>query len=114
MKKGDYIFGFFCGIIFTVVVALLISGSWDFSEDEKQAVINTFVEIKDNQNLETGFNPNANIPHVNMLYRYDNGDVIFATTDGALVWYRQDRDGKRCYGAPDKYVPRECRVNAAP
>lgn len=108
MKKGNYIVGFFCGIIFTVVIALLISGFWDFSPERKQPVINTLAEIKDNQNLETGFNPNVNIPHVNMFYRYENGDVIFSTTDGALVWYRKSLDAERCYGAPEKYVPRDC------
>jgi len=108
MKKGNYIFGFFCGIIFTVVVSILISGFWDFSQDKKQSVINTLVEIKDNQDLKNGFNTNGNIPDVKMLYRYDNGDVIFATTDGALVWYRKGSDVYRCYGSPKKYVPNEC------
>jgi len=108
MKKGNYIFGFFCGIIFTVVVSILISGFWDFSQDKKQSVINTLVEIKDNQDLKNGFNTNGNIPDVKMLYRYDNGDVIFATTDGALVWYRKSSDVYRCYGSPKKYVPNEC------
>ena len=108
MKKGDYIFGFVCGIIFTVAVTLVVTGTWDFSQGDKQTVVNTLATIQADQNMETGFNFDENIRNVNMLYRYDNGDVIFATTDGALVWYRQERDGKRCYGLPDQYVPREC------
>ena len=113
MKKarGDFIFGAVCGILCTLLAILVIPAIWNFSDSHKVTTGNALAHVHASKSLTLGFNDTSDLPEVEMLYLFDNGDVILSTTDGALVWQHKDPQAdKHCYGAPAKYMPLDCRM----
>jgi len=113
MKKarGDFIFGAVCGILCTLLAILIIPAIWNFSDSHKVTTGNALAYVHASKSLTLGFNDTSDLPEVEMLYLFDNGDFILSTTDGALVWRHKDPQAdKNCYGAPAKYMPLNCRM----
>jgi hypothetical protein len=112
-EKGDFIFGAVCGILCTLLAMAIIPVIWNFSDSYKVATDKALAHTQASENLKPGFNDTSDLPEVEMLYLFDNGDVILSTTDGALVWQHKDPQAdKHCYGAPAKYMSQDCRLDA--
>ncbi len=126
MKSGRFVGGLIAGLALGMIMTVAVYFRIGTREIDGNVVsvaktlASTATLRKETENLLQGNHPfvsgmldTATYSEAETLYRSSDGDIIFRTKTGQLVWMRPDMENGRiswrCYGGSWRDVPVPCR-----
>jgi len=126
MKKGNFLFGMFCGLLLAPVFYFALSYVKDaISEPHKDPIEQALTNLsgirkatdplllgQQQETINSGFLAPEQYPGAQVVYQAQGGDIIFMLDNNALVWLHPQIDGERvqwrCLAASAGKIPYIC------